>query len=65
MLITMASKFLLCAGTWLLSDGIYSWILYHKAISYNGEHQNFWRDHWIRLVRIVLACGIIGVGVTI
>jgi len=56
---------LLIIGTWLLSDGIYSWILYHNAEAYNGKKQTFWRDHWIRLIRIVCAIVIIVMGVTI
>lgn len=43
-------------GMWLFSDGVYSWVLYKNAKSYNGKHQTFWRDHWLRLARI--ACGV-------
>lgn len=47
-------------GTWLLTDGIYSWILYLNAPSYEGsKRQSFLRDHWIRMVRIILAVLII------
>lgn len=58
-------KALVGIGVWLLSDGIYSWVLYHNSKSYNGEIQTFWRDHWIRLIRIVLAIIIIFMGVSI
>ncbi len=43
-------------GMWLFSDGIYSWVLYSKAMSWKGNQQNFLHDHWIRLIRIL--CGI-------
>ena len=56
-------KLLVGIGVWLLSDGIYSWILYYHADSYNGKRQTFWKDHWIRLVRIFCSLVIIAVGV--
>jgi len=44
-------------GMWIVSDGIYSWILYINAPSYEGSNrQTFLRDHWVRLVRIL--CGV-------
>ena len=44
-------------GMWILSDGILSWTLYLHSPSYEGSsRQTFWRDHWVRLVRII--CGI-------
>jgi len=52
-------------GVWNLSDGIYSWVLYKNADSYNGKHQTFVRDHWVRLVRIILALVVIAIGVII
>jgi hypothetical protein len=55
-------KLLVGIGVWLLSDGIVSWFLYLRAPGYNGQKQTFWRDHWIRLVRIICAAGIIAVG---
>uniref|UniRef100_A0A6M3IXC3 Uncharacterized protein n=1 Tax=viral metagenome TaxID=1070528 RepID=A0A6M3IXC3_9ZZZZ len=55
-------KILVGVGVWLLSDGIYSWLLYLQADSYNGKHQTFLRDHWIRLLRILCALVIIWVG---
>lgn len=55
-------KALVAIGVWLLSDGIYSWILYHNAKSYDGEHQCFWKDHWIRLLRIILSISVITIG---
>jgi len=45
---------------WLLSDGIYSWTLYHNAVSYENERkQTFWKDHWVRTVRIIISVGFI------
>jgi hypothetical protein len=55
-------KLLIGIGTWIFSDGIYSWILYHNADSYNGKHQTFLRDHFIRLIRIILAIVLIIMG---
>ena len=45
-------------GMWLFGDGIFSWTLYLNAPSYEGsKRQTFWRDHWVRLVRIL--CGVV------
>lgn len=55
-------KLLLILATWLLSDGIYSWILYHHAPDYKGTTQTFWKDHWLRLVRILIGVGIMVIG---
>lgn len=50
-------------GTWLLSDALYSIILYANAPSYDGKtKQTFKRDHWIRVVRAICAIGIIIIG---
>lgn len=50
-------------GLWILSDGIYSWTLYANAISYeNGRKQTFWRDHWVRLIRILMGIALIAMG---
>ena len=51
-----------CIGTWLLSDGIYSWVLYSKAQSWQGNKQTFLKDHWIRCLRIILGFILIGLG---
>lgn len=53
-------------GMWFLSDGIYSWKLYVNAPSYQGSSkQTFRRDHWIRLLRIILSIVLICIGVTL
>ncbi len=56
------SEFLLIAGTWLLSDSIYSWSLYNGKANWHGNTQNFVHDHWVRLLRGLLAIGIIYIG---
>lgn len=49
-------------GTWLVSDGIYSWVIYLNADNYHGKKQTFLRDHWVRLIRIILGILIIIIG---
>lgn len=63
-MIEAIAYWLLCfCGSWLLGDGIYSWTLYHNAHSYeNGRRQTFWKDHWIRLIRIIISLAMICVG---
>ena len=56
-------KYLIGAGVWLLSDSIYSWVLYAHSQSWRGKRQDFWHDNWIRLIRGVLSIGIIIVGI--
>ena len=50
-------------GMWVVSDGILSWTLYLNAPSYEGsKRQNFLRDHWIRLIRIIAGLVLIWLG---
>ena len=50
-------------GMWLASDGLLSWTLYANAPSYEGsERQTFWRDHWIRGVRILVGIALMIMG---
>jgi hypothetical protein len=50
-------------GMWIVTDGIYSLALYLNAPSYQGSpKQTFWRDHWIRGVRIILGITLIVMG---
>ena len=50
-------------GMWLLSDAIYSFVLYVNAPSYDGKtRQTFKKDHFIRLIRGILAVIIIVIG---
>ena len=62
----MMDNILVGIGTWFLSDGIYSWKLYLNSPSYQGSpKQTFRRDHWIRLLRIILSIVVIYIGVTL
>jgi len=50
-------------GTWIITDGVYSWSLYVNAPSYDGtKKQTFFHDHWVRLLRIVLGILTITIG---
>lgn len=45
-------------GTWIVSDGVLSIMLYLKSMDNTGKRMQSWRyDHIIRLVRII--CGIV------
>lgn len=56
------NAFLLIAGTWLASDAIYSYVLYAHSQSWRGDKQTWLKDHWVRVVRLGLAVGIILTG---
>jgi hypothetical protein len=57
-------KLLVGMGVWLLSDAIYSYSLYLDKTGTDGKRiQNWKRDHWVRLVRAILAITIIICGV--
>ena len=58
----LTQSFLLVAGTWLISDAIYSYVLYRYSQSWRGDRQSWAKDHWVRAVRLVLAVGIVIVG---
>ena len=50
-------------GMWIVSDGILSWTLYINSPSYEGsKRQTFWRDHWVRAVRIISGIALIVLG---
>ena len=55
-------KALVGIGVWLISDGIYSWMLYAHSQAWRGERQNFLCDHWVRLLRIILGSVIVVLG---
>ncbi len=57
------NAYLVIAGTWIVSDAIYSYALYAHSQSWRGDRQTWFKDHWIRLVRLILAVGIIYVGI--
>ena len=51
-------------GTWLLSDAVYSTILYLRAPAWNGEARQTWKwDHSIRIIRGLCALAVIAIGV--
>ena len=57
------SSLLVGIGVWLLSDAVYSITLYLNAPSYDGKpKQTFRQDHWVRLLRAILAITIIWIG---
>ena len=50
-------------GTWIFSDGVLSWTLYLNAPSYEGsKKQTFWRDHWVRFIRMILGVVLVWIG---
>jgi len=51
-----------CMATWIFSDAVYSIVLYLNADSYNGKKQTWRRDHYIRVIRGILAIAIIIIG---
>ena len=43
-------------GCWIFSDAIYSWSLYKNKETYGSKKkQTFKGDHWVRLVRALIA----------
>jgi len=51
---------IIASMVWILSDGVYSWTLYLNAPSYEGSpKQTFWRDHWVRLARIIVSVAVL------
>lgn len=50
-------------GIWMFTDGMYSWSLYLNAPSYEGSpKQTFRRDHWVRLIRMILGTALVIIG---
>ncbi len=46
-------------GTWLVSDAIYSILLYLTADGHTGKAQTWRRDHWVRVVRGIIGLALI------
>lgn len=46
-------KFLIIAGTYLACDGWFSMSLYW-GLKAGERQQTFWRDHYIRVIRMVI-----------
>jgi len=47
-------------GSWILSDAIYSLMLYWTAPGCEGVKQTFKRDHWVRFLRAGIGLAMIG-----
>jgi len=48
-------------GSWILSDAVYSLMLYWTAPGCEGvKRQTFKRDHWIRFLRAGIGLAMIG-----
>ena len=58
----MTGKVLVGIGVWILSDAVYSYVLYRNSQSWRGEKQSWAKDHYIRAIRAVLAVLIIVIG---
>jgi hypothetical protein len=61
----MIKDTLLIAGTWLLSDAVYSYSLYTGSQSWRGTRQTWAKDHWVRLLRAMIAAWLIILGLTL
>jgi len=56
----MADCWIKLLGVWILSDAIYSTMLYLTAPGVDGKTKQTWkRDHWVRVVRGVMAVALI------
>ena len=52
-----------CIGTWILSDAIYSILLYLNQPGVDGKKLQSWgRDHWVRVLRGCLGIAIMVIG---
>ena len=51
-------KFLIIAGTYLITDGWFSMSLYWGTKA-GDRQQTFWKDHYIRVIRILIGLGLI------
>jgi hypothetical protein len=58
----MIPKVIVAFGVWLLSDAIYSWVLYLNSQSWRGPRQDFIHDNWVRLVRGLIGIALIAIG---
>ena len=58
---TLSNVHLAIMGTWLVSDAIYSLLLYLTAPGCEGVKRQTWaRDHWVRIVRLLIGLILIG-----
>jgi hypothetical protein len=66
MLLRLLGAVLCIGGTWIISDGCYSILLYLNKPSYRGEEKQTWgKDHWIRCLRILWGLVFIGIGLVL
>lgn len=49
-------------GTWILGDGIYSLVLYTDRRDSRAQGQSWLRDHWLRLLRIIIGLALMAMG---
>ena len=52
-------------GVWLFSDSMFSLLIYSDKRDARSAGQSFWRDHWIRVVRLALSLVLILIGATL
>jgi len=52
------NKFIVCAGMWCITDGWFSMSLYW-GLKAGERQQTFWRDHYIRVIRILIGIGLV------
>jgi len=52
------TKFLIVAGTYLVTDGWFSMSLYW-GLKAGERQQTFWRDHYIRVLRMIIGITLI------
>jgi len=54
----ITSKYLAVIGTWFICDGWFSMSLYWGKKA-GDRQQTFWRDHYIRVIRILAGIALI------
>jgi len=60
-MITPLLYFVGLAGLWILSDAVYSILLYLTAESHTGNLQTWTRDHWVRVLRGIIGLFLVAV----
>jgi len=59
----MIGNLLIVFGVVIFMDAVYSITLYLNAPSYEGSKKQTWRkDHWVRVVRGLIAISVIVIG---
>ena len=62
MTINLIAFLLGCLGTWIFADGVASLYTYTGNNS-KAKDQSFWRDHSLRIVRLIVGLVVIWIGV--